>query len=92
MGLTRLKLELNAYNRLLENKLQQVEFLCSNLSPKEYPKEAFDKIWKNLLMNQFHDIIPGSSIHSVYEVAEAEYQENLAICAEIESKAGFATL
>lgn len=75
-------------NRMLENKLRQVEFLCSNLPAKQYPKKELDKIWKNMLMNQFHDIIPGSSIHKVYEVAEAEYAENLAECARIEQEAG----
>jgi len=75
------------WNRMLESKLRQVEFICSNLPAEQYPREKLDKIWKNLLMNQFHDIIPGSSIHSVYEVAEAEYSNNFAICNELESKA-----
>ncbi len=75
------------WNRMLESKLRQVEFICSNLPAEQYPREELDKIWKNLLMNQFHDIIPGSSIHSVYEVAEAEYSNNFAICNELENKA-----
>jgi alpha-mannosidase len=37
-----------------------------------YPKEAFDRLWQMLLINQFHDILPGSSIHSVYETAHAQ--------------------
>jgi alpha-mannosidase len=28
-----------------------------------YPGDALDEAWKLLLLNQFHDIIPGSSIH-----------------------------
>jgi alpha-mannosidase len=28
-----------------------------------YPVDALDETWKLLLLNQFHDIIPGSSIH-----------------------------
>ena len=32
-----------------------------------YPADALDEAWKVLLLNQFHDIIPGSSIHWVNE-------------------------
>ena len=35
---------------------------------------ALDRAWKLILLNQFHDIIPGSSIHWVYEDAERDYQ------------------
>ena len=40
-----------------------------------YPAEALDKMWKKVLLNQFHDILPGSSIHEVYEVTKKEYAE-----------------
>ncbi|MCL6442342.1 MAG: alpha-mannosidase [Alicyclobacillus sp.] len=39
-----------------------------------YPQQALSKGWKLILTNQFHDIIPGSSIHAVYEDAEAAYE------------------
>ncbi len=65
------------YNRMLENKLRAVEYLWSALPPEEYPSEELDRIWKNLLMNQFHDIIPGSSIRLVYERAHREYETML---------------
>ena len=32
-----------------------------------------DEMWKLVLLNQFHDIIPGSSIQRVYEEAEADF-------------------
>ena len=32
-------------------------------------------MWKTVLLNQFHDILPGSSIHEVYEVTKREYEE-----------------
>ncbi|WP_373231334.1 alpha-mannosidase [Cohnella sp.] len=35
--------------------------------------------WKIILRNQFHDIIPGSSIREVYEDSRVEYEEALAI-------------
>ena len=34
-----------------------------------YPMETLDKCWKGVLLNQFHDILPGSSIARVYEEA-----------------------
>lgn len=40
-----------------------------------YPAEEFDRIWKILLLNQFHDILPGSSIHEVYENAVREHTD-----------------
>lgn len=40
-----------------------------------YPAEELEKMWKTVLLNQFHDILPGSSIHEVYEVTKKEYEE-----------------
>ena len=41
---------------------------------------ALDRAWKLLLLNQFHDIIPGSSIHWVYEDAERDYANLRTLC------------
>jgi alpha-mannosidase len=67
-------------NRRLEQRLRDTEFLYSCLPLAQYPSAELDRIWKVLLLNQFHDIIPGSSIHKVYEVTESEYAECLAEC------------
>ena len=40
-----------------------------------WPAEALDRAWKLLLVNQFHDIIPGSSIHQVYVDSAADHAE-----------------
>ncbi|MEK4749133.1 alpha-mannosidase [Bacillus circulans] len=40
-----------------------------------YPQEELHKGWTILLRNQFHDIIPGSSIREVYEDSLLEYEE-----------------
>ncbi|MBW7462187.1 hypothetical protein K0U00_49870, partial [Paenibacillus sepulcri] len=45
-----------------------------------YPKN-FDRAWKNILFNQFHDILAGTSIESAYDDARNEYGESLAIAA-----------
>lgn len=42
-----------------------------------YPKEELEELWKRVLLNQFHDILPGSSIHKVYERVERDYAEIL---------------
>ena len=39
-----------------------------------YPAQEMDGMWKTILLNQFHDILPGSSIHEVYEVTKREYE------------------
>jgi len=62
-------------NRFLELKLRQLEMLFSLLPLKEYPAEQLDAIWKNLLLYQFHDILPGSSITPVYEDSTRAYGE-----------------
>src|SRR5699024_2883533 len=40
-----------------------------------YPKAEIDDLWHRILLNQFHDILPGSSIHEVYEVTKQDYAE-----------------
>lgn len=40
----------------------------------QYPDETLEQAWKQVLLNQFHDIIPGSSIARVYEEANAGYE------------------
>ncbi|MDQ3897236.1 MAG: glycosyl hydrolase-related protein, partial [Actinomycetota bacterium] len=43
-----------------------------------WPAEELDRAWKLLLVNQFHDILPGSSIHWVYEDTARDHAEVLA--------------
>ncbi|GHU02513.1 alpha-mannosidase [Spirochaetia bacterium] len=45
---------------------------------RPWPVETFKKNWTNILLNQFHDILPGSSIKEVYEVTDKEYRNILA--------------
>jgi len=40
----------------------------------EYPLSRMDAAWKRLLLNQFHDILPGSSIARVYEEARRDHR------------------
>ncbi len=75
-------------NRKLENKLKVVEFLWSCTDLKQYPSSELDASWKTLLINQFHDIIPGSSINLVYQTTHKEYNEIHKTCDELIMKAG----
>ncbi len=62
-------------NRKSELLLSDLELL-SVLAAKKgvaYPAEQLEKMWKTVLLNQFHDILPGSSIAEVYEVTKKEY-------------------
>jgi alpha-mannosidase len=42
-----------------------------------WPADDLDRAWKLLLVNQFHDILPGSSIHWVYDDTAAEHADVL---------------
>ncbi|SHJ85962.1 alpha-mannosidase [Clostridium cavendishii DSM 21758] len=67
-------------NRLSENIYESAEKFNSlaMLLGKNYPYERFNKGWENILLNQFHDILPGSSIKEVYDVTKEEYKEIIA--------------
>lgn len=74
------------YNRLMEEALRELEFasvLGMLYGGKTYPKEELDRIWKEVLLYQFHDIIPGSSIKRVYEECIPRYE---AMYAEVKSR------
>jgi alpha-mannosidase len=70
-------------NRRCENALHDAEFV-SVLAGGEPPRAELDRLWKLLLLNQFHDILPGSSIREVHEESEAQLAEveagALALC------------
>ena len=56
-------------NRRAEEALALCEQLSASANVAAYPATELDGMWKVVLTNQFHDIIPGSSIHRVYEEA-----------------------
>lgn len=66
-------------NRKSEILMHNVEFLnilADVLSGQDlYPKEEINAIWEKILLNQFHDVLPGSSIRQVYEDAKAIYED-----------------
>ncbi len=73
-------------NRKSEIALREAELwgTAANVIKKHsFDNMTLDGQWKTILLNQFHDILPGSSIHRVYEEAEADYESVLATTAGI---------
>jgi alpha-mannosidase len=72
-----------AGNRRSEHLLREAELWAATAAVEgdfDYPYEAFDRLWKVVLLHQFHDILPGSSIAWVHKEAEATYA---AVAAEL---------
>lgn len=66
-------------NRKMELLLRDAEWVQTLAAVatgdwKGYPVEALADSWTTVLRNQFHDIIPGSSITEVYEDSRVEYE------------------
>ena len=72
-------------NRTSEYLLRLVELLSSICVLKydgfKYPKAELDRMWKLVLLNQFHDVLPGSSIGMVYEDA-LKFYADVAACSQ----------
>lgn len=65
------------FNRKMEIALRDCEFFSSvanKLCGYNYPFEEIEEIWKETLLYQFHDILPGSSIARVYEESLKRYE------------------
>ncbi len=67
------KSDLKRANRKLEYKLRNAEII--SVARNENNNEVIRDLYKKLLINQFHDILPGSHIHPVFEDAMADYRE-----------------
>ena len=65
------------WNRRMENMLHLVEFLGAEgkLRGVSYDRALVESIWKEVLLYQFHDILPGSSIKRVYDESRERYKE-----------------
>ncbi|HEX7884002.1 MAG TPA: glycoside hydrolase family 38 C-terminal domain-containing protein, partial [Afipia sp.] len=67
--------EIKRLNRACEAALQALEFVAALMCAWKRPAPSardIEDLWRTVLVNQFHDIIPGSSIREVYERAEAD--------------------
>lgn len=61
------------YNRRMENAL--VAYELAQVVSAHREQEHTDELWKEVLLYQFHDILPGSSIQRVYTESVARYKE-----------------
>ena len=71
-------------NRRSEHLLREAELWAATAAVRagvEYPAAAFRRLWQLVLLQQFHDILPGTSIAWVHRDAERNYE---AIAAELE--------
>ncbi|MCD7828342.1 MAG: alpha-mannosidase, partial [Clostridiales bacterium] len=71
------KSEIKRYNRLLENKLRNAEIISVLRYIKDgtdYPADKIRDNYKKLMINQFHDILPGSHITPVYRDAIEDFR------------------
>lgn len=69
------------YNRKCEGLLREAEMVSavyalvkSTQDGDAYPYAGIEHLWKMVLLNQFHDVLPGSSIEDVYHDASKIYQ------------------
>ncbi|UZX01999.1 alpha-mannosidase [Arthrobacter sp. CDRTa11] len=65
-------------NRRSEHLLREAELWCTTAAVRSggsfpYPAAELKRLWRLVLMHQFHDILPGSSIAWVHQDAERNY-------------------
>jgi alpha-mannosidase len=78
------------FHRQLEQALVEAETaatLAFIWDGRSYPAEQLTSLWQTLLLHQFHDILPGSSIHSVYEAAHQQLTAALEEAAKLREDA-----
>ncbi|MBD1900622.1 alpha-mannosidase [Trichocoleus sp. DQ-A3] len=78
------------FQRRSEGLLYQAELFASLASISigaAYPKQKLESAWKKVLFNQFHDILPGSSIPQVFVDANQAWQEVEQVGSEIVQQA-----
>jgi alpha-mannosidase len=64
------------YNRKSEFLYQDAELLsvmANDITSQTYPRQKLNSGWESILLNQFHDILPGSSIKEVYDESTEQY-------------------
>lgn len=73
-------------NRIAQGALREAE-MWSVAAGGAYPSDELEELWKTLLLNQFHDILPGSSIDWVYQEAERDLSQVAFAAARIAARA-----
>lgn len=76
-------------NRLAELALREIETLASlalHDGVADYPADQLWDLWQIVLLNQFHDILPGSSIGAVFDDSDADYARFFARAAALRER------
>ncbi|MBC8093763.1 MAG: alpha-mannosidase [Pseudonocardia sp.] len=73
-------------NRRCEHLLREAELWAATATVRTgapYPSDVLDRCWRTVLLQQFHDILPGTSIAWVHQEAERRYAEVAAALEEV---------
>ncbi|KAF7352563.1 Glycoside hydrolase family 38 protein [Mycena venus] len=67
----------NRHSEILLRDVEHIATLASLVGKRKYvyPKETINDAWEKVLLNQFHDVLPGSAIGMAYDDAEQLYAE-----------------
>lgn len=65
----------NRWSEILLHNLELLLLLNHFLLQKEYPSSKLEALWKALLLHQFHDILPGTTIHIAFEESSRCFEE-----------------
>lgn len=79
-------------NRRAEQALHELELLgvLAQGQGVEYPRAELEALWEIALLNQFHDILPGTSIGFVYEDSDRDYARFFASVDALRARLGAA--
>ena len=86
------QIRLKQKHRLLENEYFSAEKMLTIAAANDllpYPREELDDVLRDLLLGQFHDILPGSSIPAAEEDALRLFNHGLEICSRLKARAFF---
>ncbi|MFI3200531.1 MAG: glycoside hydrolase family 38 C-terminal domain-containing protein [Eubacteriales bacterium] len=64
----------NRFSEFMNQNLECFAVMGYIWNNEVYPKKEIYEIWEIILKNQFHDILPGSSIKEVYDDSKIEYE------------------
>ena len=80
-------------NRHAEALLYSTELLAvlgmlmgKSTASRRYPQKHLEHAWKLLLLNQFHDIVPGSAIAEAYDDVRKDFAAIKTSCAHIQEQ------
>ena len=79
------------HNRKQEIMMRDIEYLATLATLKsksyKYPKKDIDELWENILLCQFHDCLPGSSIEMCYDDSDELYASNYKLGRKLKEEA-----